>query len=56
MNHGNRLHRVLALDTTRSKIRNHKSGLLVLTFTDTGEGKTDNGLGRPDEGVVGPFE
>lgn len=56
MNHGHWLHRIFALSTTGSKIRNHKSGLFVQTFMDTGEGKTDNGLGRGDEGEVGAFE
>lgn len=32
------------------------SGLSVLTFTDTGEGKPDRGLVRGDEGEVGAFE
>jgi len=56
MDHGKRLHRVFALETTRSKIRNRKSGLLVPTFAETGEGKIENDFERGDEGVVGAFE
>lgn len=54
--HGNRLHQVFALSTTESEIKSHKSGFFVLTFVDVGEGKTDSGLGRGDEGEVGTFE
>ena len=30
--------------------------MLVLTLADTGEGRTDDGLGRSDAGEVGTFE
>jgi len=56
MEHRDRLHRIFALKTTGSKIRRYKSRFLVLTFADTGEGKTDNDFGRGDEVEVGACE
>lgn len=56
MNHGKRLHRVFTLNMTGSKITGHKSGFLVPTFMDTGEGKIDSDLWRGDEGEVGALD
>jgi len=51
----NWLHRILALNAGSGR-RSESARIIVPTFTETGEGKTDKDLGRGDEGDVGAFE